>query len=188
MPHSPFFSESNCLTGQGCLISQLSDYLDGMRLYFESVADQATNPTCPVYFGSGMGTSISGPSNMTVVSPQGGSTTQVANSVLGPSNVSVGGVVVGSNVGTAGSTGATAPSGVGMSSSVSAVSGSTATAVTTAAANPVLTEAHLLVEMRLHLCIFLFEMIRQLPSEWCVYFILCHSSTVIRFRPARCHT
>ncbi|TPP62486.1 hypothetical protein FGIG_09681 [Fasciola gigantica] len=166
-PHiSPLnlISESNCLTGQGCLISQLSDYLDGMRIYFESVADQAINPTCPAFFGSGMGTNVSGSSNMTVVSPQSGSTGPGTNSVLGPGNVTIGGGG-GASSGIVAATGMAAASGVGMGSSASAIAASTAAVVVTAATNPVLTEAHLLVEMRLHLCVFLFEMIRQLPKD-----------------------
>ncbi|CAH8433161.1 unnamed protein product [Dicrocoelium dendriticum] len=46
------YPESNALTSQGCLIPQLTDYLDGMRVYLDSVSDQATSLACIGVTGS----------------------------------------------------------------------------------------------------------------------------------------
>ncbi|KER30684.1 hypothetical protein T265_02924 [Opisthorchis viverrini] len=137
------YPESNALTAQGCLVSQLTDYLDGMRTYLDSVADQAINPTAGACVVSGSG-------SMVIPATTGSAPT---GSLLVPA-------VVGGTASTV-CTPYSAPT-----APLAPVTSSTSLASLAS------TESHVLVEIRLHFSIFILEVIRQLPSSpsWYVNF------------------
>ncbi|KAA3681780.1 uncharacterized protein DEA37_0008779 [Paragonimus westermani] len=131
------YPESNALTAQGYLIPQLTDYLDGMRVYLDSVADQATNPAC-----IGSNAAVSNQLSIVTSSPSvGGSST--------------GSLLVG-NAGTA--------TPVVTSYSATTVNTSVSLAATSYQ-NVISTDSYVLMEIRLNFCIFVLELVRQLPKE-----------------------
>ncbi|TGZ62726.1 hypothetical protein CRM22_007302 [Opisthorchis felineus] len=131
------YPESNALTPQGCLVSQLTDYLDGMRTYLDSVADQAINPTAGACVVSGSG-------SMVIPATTTGS-------------VSTGSLLVPAVVGGTASTVCTPYS--APTAPLAPVTSNTSLASLAS------TESHVLVEIRLHFSIFILEVIRQLPKD-----------------------
>ncbi|KAF6777651.1 hypothetical protein AHF37_03693 [Paragonimus kellicotti] len=131
------YPESNALTAQGYLIPQLTDYLDGMRVYLDSVADQATNPAC-------IGSNAAVSNQLSIVT----------------SSPSVGGSSTGSLL--VGTTGSATP----VVTSYSATTVNTSAGLSaTSYQNVISTDAYVLMEIRLNLCIFVLELVRQLPKD-----------------------